>query len=166
MHSAGTVWLSAAAAPLAPTLISLMNWLPSGRETSTMRLSSFLLGLTVISPPPNEAAPRSDDPAKPAATNDANGASDPNELKPAAPGSGTDQQTDDPNELKPNVAAADQPPAAPPQINDIPSGSQGGGSGPQASSADASGQQLADDQMIASSKKKKKKGLHKIIPTK
>src|SRR5215469_7482663 len=125
-------------------------------------------------PPANEAAPRSDDPAKPAATNDANNGtaindanntSDPNDLKPIPAGNAPSQQTDDPNELKPNVAS-DQPPAAPPQINEIPSGSQGGGSGAQASANDASGQQLADDQMIASSKHKKKKGLHKIIPGK
>src|SRR5215472_1651658 len=151
----------------ATDIVQEMNKVASENKPAGTGLTTVIVGTG--NPPPNEAAPRSDDPAKPPATNDTNGTSgnDPNELKPTASGNATDQQTDDPNELKPNVAT-DQPPAAPPQINDIPSGSQGGGSGSQASasSSDASGQQLADDQMIASSKHKKKKGLHKIIPGK
>src|SRR5262249_14486067 len=148
----------------AHTVVQEMTKVAAGNKPAS---DNALTGTIVEAgtPPPNEAAPRSDDPAKPAATTDANSSPDPNELKPTAPANATDQQPDDPNELKPNVAS-DQPPAAPPQINEIPSGSQGGGSGAQASSNDASGQQLADDQTIASSKRKKKKGLHKIIPGK
>lgn len=147
----------------AHTVVQEMTKVAAGKPASDNALTGTIV--EAGTPPPNQAAPRSDDPAKPAATNDANSTPDPNELKPTAPANATDQQPDDPNELKPNVAS-DQPPAAPPQINEIPSGSQGGGSGAQASSNDASGQQLADDQTIASSKRKKKKGLHKIIPGK
>jgi len=147
----------------ASTVIQEMTKVASGNKPAGTALQGTIV--EAGTPPPNEGAPHSDDPAQPAAaTNDANNTSDPNELKPIA-GGDTAKQPDDPNELKPNVAA-DQPPAAPPQINEIPSGSQGGTSGAQASSNDASGQQLADDQMIASSKHKKKKGLHKIIPGK
>lgn len=147
----------------ASTVIQEMTKVASGAKPAENAVQGAVV--EEGTPPPNQAAPRSDDPAQPAAANDANNAPDPNELKPAASGDTANQTTDDPNELKPNVAS-DQPPAAPPQINDIPAGNQGGGSGAQANAQDASGQQLADDQMIASSKKKKKKGLHKIIPSK
>jgi outer membrane protein assembly factor BamD len=128
------------------------------------------LGAKIVSdgtPPPNEAAPHSDDPAKPAAASDANPSADPNELKPIAQSGDANGGTPapDPNELKPNVAP-DQPAAAPPQVNEIAQGSQGGGSQPAASSANDSGNEPASDEMIASSKHKKKKGLHKIIPGK
>jgi hypothetical protein len=149
----------------ASAVVQEMNQMATGVKPAERNTLSGVIA-DAGTPPANEPAPRSDDPAKPAAANDPNAAPDPNELKPIAPsGTAGNQQPEDPNELKPNVAA-DQPPAAPPQINEIPSGSQGGGSAAQASSSDASGQQLADDQMIASSKHKKKKGLHKIIPGK
>jgi outer membrane protein assembly factor BamD len=144
-------------------VVQELSRVASTNKPATNTVSGAILGTGA--PPPNQAAPRSDDPAKPAATSDANTPADPNELKPIQAADPTKQQADDPNELKPNVAS-DQPPTAPPQINEIPSGSQGGGSGAQASSSDASGQQPADDQIIASSKHKKKKGLHKIIPGK
>ncbi len=47
---------SLASAATGPTLMVLPNWLPSGNATSTSRVCSFLLGLTVISPSPKEAA--------------------------------------------------------------------------------------------------------------
>jgi outer membrane protein assembly factor BamD len=147
----------------ASAVVQEMTKVAVGNKPAENSLTTQIVGTGT--PASNEAAPRSDDPAHPAATNDANAPSDPNELKPNQSGNATDQPTDDPNELKPNVAS-DQPAAAPPQINEIPSGSQGGGSGAQASSSDPSGQEPADDQMIASSKHKKKKGLHKIIPGK
>ncbi|HEX6803650.1 MAG TPA: outer membrane protein assembly factor BamD [Terriglobales bacterium] len=147
----------------ASEVVQEMTKVAAGSKPAENSLTGTIVGAGT--PPPNEAAPRSDDPAKPAPA-DSNAPADPNELKPtAATGNTATQPQEDPNELKPNVAT-DQPPAAPPQINEIPSGTQGGGSGAQASASDASGQQLADDQMIASSKRKKKKGLHKIIPGK
>ncbi|HKE23941.1 MAG TPA: outer membrane protein assembly factor BamD [Bryobacteraceae bacterium] len=147
----------------ASAVVQEMTKVAAGNKPADNTLRGAIVGTG--EPPANEAAPRSDDPAKPAATNDANAPSDPNELKPTQAANATNQQPDDPNELKPNVAS-DQPTAAPPQINEIPSGTQGGGATAQASSSDASGQEPADDQMIASSKHKKKKGLHKIIPGK
>lgn len=131
------------------------------------------LSVTTVkgTPPPNEAAPRSDDPAAdpaaPAADPNAKPAQpDPNELKPtpdAAADPAPAAAAPDPNELKPE-APADQPAPAPAQVNEIPNN----GTPPAAaqdSSGNAAGQQLADDKDLASSKHKKKKGLlHKVIP--
>ena len=127
-------------------------------------------------PPPNEAAPRSDNttavevvnpdngtPANaatpPAATaTDATGAQpDTGELKPnVAP---------DANELKPNAQDNSQTLPPPQQVNELSPDNQAAAApantGNQASS---SGQEPADDAAIASSKHKKKKGLKKIVP--
>lgn len=121
-------------------------------------------------PPVNQPAPRSDDPAQ--NTNAGTGATDqpaaqnsqdPNELKPSAQDT-TTAATDDPNELKPNVPSGDAPAPAPQQVNELDQNS--GGATAQAQGGDKAGQELADDQMISSSKHKKKKGLSKIIPGK
>ena len=132
----------------------------AGTKRAANALSAQEIGTGA--PAPNQAAPRSDDPANTANASDQNAAQnaqDPNELKPnvadAAPAA------NDPNELTPNVAGGTAPAAAPPQTNEI---NQAGGTAQPASSASASsGQELADDQMISSSKRKKKKGLARII---
>jgi outer membrane protein assembly factor BamD len=111
-------------------------------------------------PVPNDAAPRSD---QPAASNTAGNASagplaDANTSAAAAnPGDPKPATQEDPNELKPIDSQAALPP--PPQVNEIHSG--------QASSATAKAaddSDLASDKDISSSKKKKKKGLKKLVP--
>lgn len=117
-------------------------------------------------PPPNQAAPRSDDPASANAAdqNSAQSAQDPNDLKPnvadAAPAA-SDPPTD-PNDLKPNVPASTPPAPALGQVNEI-NQAPGTTVQPANSASASSGQELADDQMISSSKRKKKKGLARII---
>jgi outer membrane protein assembly factor BamD len=120
-------------------------------------------------PPPSDAAPRSD------ATAPAGGAgapagtaapptSDANELKPNV---GSDA-----NELKPNVSDDNAQALPPPQqVNQIQPGAQnqqsvaaGQANGAAAATASSSEDAPASDADMASSKKKKKKGLHKIVP--
>lgn len=119
-------------------------------------------------PPPNEAAPRSDDPAAVASPFQAAPASDPNELKPIAapdPNELKPNAAPDPNELKPNVSAPADAQALPPptQVNEIQQGSSASRSSSSSSvTTDTSAQ--ASDEEISSSKKKKKKGLKKIVP--
>jgi outer membrane protein assembly factor BamD len=134
-------------------------------------------------PPPDQPAPRSDNPAPTAgaavevvpsgasspADNSAPAAQpDPNELKPtAAPA--------DANELKPNVPAdSSQALPPPPQVNEIQAGAgtqatgssstQTAGSNSTSASTSSSSEQTADDATVSSSKKKKKKGLAKLNP--
>ena len=124
-------------------------------------------------PPPNEAAPRSDaavevvnpdngTPANgatpPAATGtDATGAQpDSGELKPNV--------SPDPNELKPNIQDNSQTAPPPQQVNELSPDNQASATGTPANTASSSSQEPADDATVASSKKKKKKGLKKIVP--
>jgi len=127
-------------------------------------------------PPPDQPAPRSDDPATPDAANPAPGDAsaspaaaqpDPNELKPNTAAA-------DPNELKPN-ASDDSGQALPPpqQVNEIQTGAStpaANGATGQAAPGDGKSASSATDQdddtdaMVASSKHKKKKGIHKIVP--
>jgi ABC-type uncharacterized transport system involved in gliding motility auxiliary subunit len=115
-------------------------------------------------PAENQPAPRSDDPATPAAntgTDKNPPAEDPNELKTIGSDASADANAPpDPNELKPNVAP-DTPAPAPTQVNEVQNGAN---AQTPANATTASDQELADDQMISSSKHKKKKGLGKIIP--
>jgi hypothetical protein len=117
-------------------------------------------------PPPNEEAPRSDNPPAAAGSSPfsqpAPGA-DPNELTPAAPAvnEAPANAAPDPNELKPNVDAQSEPtPPPPPQVNEI---QQGNASSSTASTNTASSAPASDED-ISSSKKKKKKGLKKVVP--
>lgn len=114
-------------------------------------------------PPPNQAAPRSDDPASTANSADQNSApaaQDPNDLKPNV--ADTAPAANDPNDLTPNVPQGTAPAPAPGQVNEI--NQPAGTTAQPANSASASSDQgLADDQMISSSKRKKKKGLARII---
>jgi len=122
-------------------------------------------------PPPNEPAPRSDDPAAdPASTaadpNAAPAQPDPNQLKPSAAAADPAAATaaPDPNELKPE-AKPDQPAPAPAQVNELQQGNGNSTAAAPDGAANADGQQLADDKDLASSKHKKKKGLlHRVIP--
>jgi len=133
-----------------------------GSETHTVSVETVGQG----TPPPSEAAPRSD--ATAPLTNEspaqATAAPDANELKPNVPPGA--------NELKPNVpddSAQVLPP--PQQVNEI---QQGGASQQSTASAPASGttpatasssaDEPASDADMSSSKKKKKKGIHKIVP--
>ncbi len=118
-------------------------------------------------PGANQAPPRSDRPAPPAADPFAQpaAAADPNELTPNQPAANASaaSSTADPNELKPNAqqqAAQVQPVVPPPtQINEI----QQGQSDQSASTSSSSGSQFASDKDISSSRKKKKKGIKKIF---
>ena len=124
------------------------------------------VGVEVVStgtPPPNEAAPRSDAPAtngspfaQPTTTADSN------ELKPAAAAGGDNELKPDPNELKPAVdpQTGEAPLPPPPQVNEIQSASADGAPNANASSSSAP----ASDKDISSSRKKKKKGIKKLIP--
>jgi outer membrane protein assembly factor BamD len=131
------------------------------------------IGVEVVNsgtPPPNDAAPRSDAPApsgQPFARPGA--AADPNELKPAAapdPNELKPNAAPDPNELKPNPpdsqGSAEQALPPPPQVNEIQP-SQATASIPTAESSSSSTSAAASDEDISSSKKKKKKHL-KIVP--
>jgi hypothetical protein len=129
-------------------------------------------------PPPDEAAPRSDSPAA-AATDSAAPATtapaDSNELKPNV-GGDTGELTPnvpaDPNELKPNVPNDNAQPLTPPQqVNQIQPGtdnqqttSSSKTTGTTSDTAAASADDSASDADTASSKKKKKKGIHKLVP--
>lgn len=138
------------------------------------------------SPPPTQAAPRTDSPldsgptvnnvpvdnsvpnavagAPDPSANSANSQPDPNELKPnVAP--------PDANELKPNVAGDGQAAAPPPaQVNEIQQGAptpdSAGNAVASDGKADASktDEDAADDSTVSSSKHKKKKGIHKVVP--
>ncbi len=124
------------------------------------------VGVEVVStgtPPPNEAAPRSDAPAtngspfaQPTTTADSN------ELKPVAAAGGDNELKPDPNELKPAVdpQTGEAPLPPPPQVNEIQSASADGAPNANASSSSAP----ASDKDISSSRKKKKKGIKKLIP--
>jgi outer membrane protein assembly factor BamD len=118
---------------------------------------------------PNDAAPRSDQPAPASANADPfaqPAAADPNELKPVPqPENDATATAADPNELKPSPGSQDlqagNAPVPPPvQLNEIQQSSQAGAD---SSSSSASNAALATDKDISSSKKKKKKGIHKII---
>jgi outer membrane protein assembly factor BamD len=117
-------------------------------------------------PPPNDAAPRSDAPPpaeSPSAmfSQPAAAPADPNELKPITAPAANANTAPDPNELKPATDAqsdASLPP--PPQVNEIPSAQNGA----TATAANADDSAPASDQEISSSKKKKKKGIHKFLP--
>jgi len=119
-------------------------------------------------PPPNQAAPRSDteNPATPVDNSAAPPpAADPNELKPnVAP---------DPNELKPNVADENGQALPPPhQVNELAPGTANpatpdatkAGDTKTGDAASSSSQEAADDTAVSTSKRKKKKGLRKIVP--
>jgi hypothetical protein len=122
-------------------------------------------------PPPSEAAPRSDAAVEvvnpetsgtgaattPSATaTDSTGAQpDSGELKPNVAA--------DPNELKPNVDNGQTPPP-PQQVNELSPDNQATPAPNNAAAASSSSQDVADDATIASSKRKKKKGLKKIVP--
>jgi outer membrane protein assembly factor BamD len=117
-------------------------------------------------PPPNEAAPRSDTPpANSSPFARPNTGVGGNDLQPAAPplASPTSSSAADPNELKPDAASTNDQALPPPaQVNEI---QQGAGQPGSSASADSSSRdQLADDSDLSSSKKKKKKGLKKIVP--
>ena len=123
-------------------------------------------------PPPNEAAPRSDaavevipdnsgaanatTPPAAAATDSAGAKPDSGELKPNVAA--------DPNELKPNVDNGQTLPP-PQQVNELsPDNQAAPAANTTSDSASSSGQEPADDQTVASSKHKKKKGLKKVVP--
>jgi outer membrane protein assembly factor BamD len=117
-------------------------------------------------PPPNEAAPRSDAPPPTAPAEAApSAAPDPNELKPTAPAANELQPNTapDPNELKPNApdsqGSGGQALPPPPQVNEIQAGQSSS-----STSVAADSSSPASDEEISSSKKKKKKGLKKIVP--
>jgi hypothetical protein len=149
--------------PVSPTsIVEAANRVAAGSKPAEHTLTGAIIGNGT--PAENEPAPRSDDPAKPAANTDKNPpAEDSNELKTIDSGAAADANAPpDPNELKPNVAP-DTPAPAPSQVNEV--GQNGAANAQTPANADAaSGQELADDQMISSSKHKKKKGLSKIIP--
>ena len=122
--------------------------------------------------PPNQAAPRSDNPSASPETQDASPApaqsapstdtavpsppTDTNELKPnVAP---------DPNELKPNVTDSGQALPPPQQVNEVQPGQNPQVTNDGKASDAASGSELADESTLSSSKHKKKKGLKKIVP--
>jgi hypothetical protein len=117
-------------------------------------------------PPPNEAAPRSDTPpantAPFARPNTGAGGNDPQPAAPQ-PAGPTSSPAADANELKPDAPSANDQALPPPaQVNEI---QQGAGQPVSSASADSSSRdQLADDSDLSSSKKKKKKGLKKIVP--
>jgi len=109
-------------------------------------------------PPPSQDVPRSDS-ITPAPDAQTPAQADPNELKPDAAPTASDS-----NELKPNVADQSTTPLpAPPQTNEITSGTSGQGQAASGKSANSANDELADD-AAASSKHKKKKGLRKIVP--
>jgi hypothetical protein len=118
-------------------------------------------------PPPNEPAPRSDEPsANGSGLSQPGAVVDPNELKPAtAPNANPPAQNaaPDPNELKPTAPdsqnAGDQALPPPPQVNELQQGQSSS-----SATADAGSTSQATDEEISSSKKKKKKGLKKIVP--
>ncbi len=117
-------------------------------------------------PPPNQAAPRSDTPpANSSPFARPNTGAGGNDLQPAAPrpASPTSSPAADPNELKPDAPSTNDQALPPPaQVNEI---QQGAGQPGSSASADSSSRdQLADDSDLSSSKKKKKKGLKKIVP--
>jgi outer membrane protein assembly factor BamD len=152
--------------PISPTaIVEAANRVAAGSKPAEHSLTGAIIGTDT--PAENQPAPRSDDPAAPAANagtdKNAPAAEDPNELKTIGSEANADANAPpDPNELKPNVAS-DTPAPAPQQVNELGPNT----SDPTAQAAtkpDASGQELADDQMISSSKHKKKKGLSKIIP--
>ena len=117
-------------------------------------------------PPPNEAAPRSDtSPANSSPFARPNTGAGSNDLQPAAPrpAGPTSSPAADPNELKPDApSTSDQALPPPAQVNEIQQGT--GQPGSSASADSSSRDQLADDSDLSSSKKKKKKGLKKIVP--
>jgi outer membrane protein assembly factor BamD len=121
------------------------------------------VGVEVVgtgTPPPNDAAPRSDTPAASAsAFAQPTTAADPNELKPVAAAGGDNELKPDPNELKPD-AQGEAPLPPPPQVNEIQPGSAD--SAPNASASSSSAP--ASDKDVSSSRKKKKKGIKKLIP--
>jgi len=152
--------------PISPTsIVEAANRAAAGSKPAEHSLTGAIIGTDT--PAENQPAPRSDDPATPAANagtdKNAPAAEDPNELKTVGSDASADASAPpDPNELKPNVAP-DTPAPAPTQVNEV--GQNSGANAQTATNADAaSGQELADDQMISSSKHKKKKGLGKIIP--
>jgi outer membrane protein assembly factor BamD len=161
---------------------SAMTGAVTGGGNNTVSVETVGTG----TPPANQAAPRSDNPAvdpsvtatDPAAAGDpasatpagadpagaGNTTADPNELKPNV--------HPDPNELKPNVpdSGSTAPLPPPQQINEIQNGTTtpapaaAGTTGQASDSASSTGDQQTGDQPVASSKHKKKKGLKKIIP--
>jgi outer membrane protein assembly factor BamD len=126
---------------------------PAAASTSGITVETVGSGST---PPPSEAAPRSDTSGNAPNPGTAPGGtaaaqSDTNELTPNVPA--------DAGELKPNVPGDNSQALPPPtQVNEIQGGSTANAAG---KSAD---QQPADDALISSSKHKKKKGLKKVIP--
>jgi outer membrane protein assembly factor BamD len=149
--------------PIAPSDV-VRSTLLAGMGTPARGEKS--VGVEVVgagTPPPNDAAPRSD-------TSAANGspfaqpatAADPNELKPAAAAGGDNELKPDPNELKPAVdpQSGEAPLPPPPQVNEIQSGAA---EGPANASANSSSEP-ASDKDVSSSRKKKKKGIKKLIP--
>src|SRR5260370_8650635 len=117
-------------------------------------------------PPPNEAAPRSDTPpANSSPFARPNTGARGNDLEPTAPHpvSPTSSPAPDANELKPDDPSTNDQALPPPaQVNEVQHGARQPVS---SASADSSSRdQLADDSDLSSSKKKKKKGLKKIVP--
>jgi outer membrane protein assembly factor BamD len=118
-------------------------------------------------PPPNEPAPRSDEPsANGSGLSQPGAVVDPNELKPAtAPTANPPAQNaaPDPNELKPTApdsqSTGDQALPPPPQVNELQQGQSSS-----SATADAASASQATDEEISSSKKKKKKGIKKVVP--
>jgi outer membrane protein assembly factor BamD len=100
------------------------------------------------SPPPSDAAPRSD--AGAASSAAASASSDANELKPNVAA--------DPNELKVSAPDETQTLPAPPQINEI------GNTAAQPADAASSSSNDTGTPGTSTSKRKKKKGIHKIVP--
>jgi len=124
-------------------------------------------------PPPNEAAPRSDaavEVVNPDKGTPANGATPPaatgTDSTGAQPDSGElkPNVSPDPNELKPNIQDNSQTAPPPQQVNELSPDNQASATGTPANTASSSSQEPADDATVASSKKKKKKGLKKIVP--
>jgi outer membrane protein assembly factor BamD len=117
-------------------------------------------------PGPDDPAPRSDTPptgGDPSVNGTVVDNSAPTPSQPAAAELKPDAAPD-PNELKPNVAENTQPLPAPPQVNEIQSGTSGSAAGQDKTGDTAASQDMASDSDISSSKKKKKKGLHKVVP--
>ena len=118
-------------------------------------------------PGPDDPAPRSDTPPVGGGPS-VNGTVVDNTAPPQAqPGAAEikPDATPDPNELKPNVTAENtQPLPAPPQVNEIQTGTTGSTAGQDKTGDTAVSEDMASDSDISSSKKKKKKGLHKIVP--
>lgn len=130
----------------------------AGTKRTTNALSAEEIGTGA--PPPNQPAPRSDDPANSANASVQNAApntQDPNELKPNV--ADATPVANDPNDLTPNVAAGTPPAQAPQQVNEL---GQTDAAAAQPANA-AADQELATDQMISSSKRKKKKGLSRVM---